>query len=634
MKSQDSHTDQSLTRCVPIKRLTSPLPFRAGLAMFLISSGSVVLPMSKAISAISTNVVAQVPAGATVIYVNPITGKDGTDAGVTEVTPYKTITYALSQAKANTIIQLAPGSYIKDNGEVFPLDIKQGVTLRGDEATKGQTTVIIGSGSFISPTIAGQNVTILAENDSRISGVTVTNPNSRGTAVWVESTNPTIENNTFSNSKREGVFVTGTGAPKIQNNLFTKNDANGIAMIRSAQGEVRNNRFETTGFGLAIGDQAAPLVSDNNIVQNNDGIVINGTARPVLRNNVIAFNRDNGVVATQNGQPDLGTTDNPGKNLIRNNGQTQPKLYFDLDNASSNTVAAVGNDIDPSRIFGKVDFVAASTGKVVFSDVEGWAQPYIQALASQNIIAGFPDGSFRPNDPVTRAQFAAIINKAFSPPAKQAGKEFTDVSTDFWAYKAIQSAYRGEFVAGYPDRTFKPGQQIPRVQALVSLANGLVLTSNNPNALSVYTDASQIPSYATSAVAAATQRQLVVNYPTLSQLNPNRNATRAEVSAFVYQALVNAGKAQVIQSPYLVQLPASPSGQFGNSPNSTTPASTGSPNSITPSSGAEPNSINSPAPGSPNLTTPASTGVPNPFTPPATVVPSPTPPAPGGSGPR
>ena len=602
--------------------------------MLLVSSGSVVLPERNAISAIPPTVVAQAPAGSTVIYVNPITGKDGTDAGVTQVTPYKTITYALSQAKANTIIQLAPGSYIKDNGEVFPLDVKQGVTLRGDEATKGQTTVIIGSGSFISPTIAGQNVTILAENDSRISGVTVTNPNSRGTAVWVESTNPTIENNTFSNSKREGVFVTGTGAPKIQNNVFTKNDANGIAMIRSAQGEVRNNQFETTGFGLAIGDQATPLVTDNNIVQNNDGIVINGTARPVLRNNVIAFNRDNGVVVTQNGQPDLGTTANPGKNLIRNNGRAQPKLYFDLDNASNSTVAAVGNDIDPTRIFGKVDFVAATTGKVIFSDVEGWAQPYIQALAAQNIIAGFPDGSFKPNDPVTRAQFAAIINKAFAPPAKQADKEFTDVSTSFWAYKAIQAAYRGEFVAGYPDRTFKPEQQIPRVQALVSLANGLVLTSTNPNALSVYTDASQIPSYATSAVAAATQRQLVVNYPTLSQLNPNRNATRAEVSAFVYQALVNAGKAQVIQSPYLVQLPASPSAQFGNGPNSTTPASTTSPNFTNPSPGAGPNSITSPAIGGSNLTTPASTGVPNPFTPPATAVPSPTPPATGGPGAR
>ncbi|MHC5829540.1 MAG: S-layer homology domain-containing protein, partial [Nostoc sp.] len=103
--------------------------------------------------------------------------------------------------------------------------------------------------------------------------------------------------------------------------------------------------------------------------------------------------------------------------------------------------------------------------------------------------------------------------------------------------------------------TFKPQQQIPRVQALVSLANGLGLTTNNQNVLNFYTDAAQIPNYAIAPVAAATARQLVINYPTAKQLNPNRQATRAEVAAFVYQALVNAGRAQPIPSSYLVTVP-------------------------------------------------------------------------------
>jgi hypothetical protein len=104
---------------------------------------------------------------------------------------------------------------------------------------------------------------------------------------------------------------------------------------------------------------------------------------------------------------------------------------------------------------------------------------------------------------------------------------------------------------------FNHSKEIPRVQVLVSLANGLKLSSDNQGALSIYSDASQIPGYATGSVAAATQRQLVVNYPTPSQLNPNRPATRAEVAAFVYQALVNAGRAEAISSPYLVSIPNS-----------------------------------------------------------------------------
>jgi hypothetical protein len=46
-----------------------------------------------------------------------------------------------------------------------------------------------------------------------------------------------------------------------------------------------------------------------------------------------------------------------------------------------------------------------------------------------------------------------------------------------------------------------------------------------------------------------------VNYPTPTQLNPNQNATRADVAAFVYQALVNAGRVPPISSPYLVNTP-------------------------------------------------------------------------------
>jgi hypothetical protein len=76
--------------------------------------------------------------------------------------------------------------------------------------------VIIGGGIYISPTFARQNIAVQADSGSTISGVTVTNPNPRGTAVWVESTNPTIKNSTFANSNREGIFVTGTAAPRLK----------------------------------------------------------------------------------------------------------------------------------------------------------------------------------------------------------------------------------------------------------------------------------------------------------------------------------------------------------------------------------------------------------------------------------
>jgi parallel beta-helix repeat protein len=572
MKRQGFHKPHSKTfRLLSSSHPRYTLPLRAGLsALILVSAGSMLLPAQVNAGAtfkesIAPTVTAQVPAtaAATAIYVNPATGADNAVSN-SEATPYKTITFALSKAQPGTVIQLAGGTYNIENGEKFPLFVTQGVTLRGDDASKGQAILITGGDFFVSPTFARQNITIRAEKDSTITGITVTNPNQRGSGVWVESTNPNITNSTFVNSVREGIFVTGTGNPKIENNVFTENKGNGVSVAKSATGEIRNNLFQSTGFGIAVSDLATPLITDNQIIQNYGGVVLTGSAKPVLRNNVIQDNRDHGLVALQKAQPDLGTQENPGKNLIRNNGKKDPKKFFDVLNATAeNTIVAVGNDIDPNRISGKVDFVAAKvepsagSGQTAFKDVPGgyWAKGYIEALASQNIIAGFPDGSFRPNEPVTRAQFATIINKALSPASKRPGIDFKDLKSNFWAYAAIQSAYQGQYVSGYPDGTFKPQQQIPRVQVLVSLANGLGLNAGTQNALSFYTDAAQIPKYATDSVAAATSRLLVINYPNVKQLNPNREATRAEVAAFVYQALVNAGRAQAIPSPYLVQTP-------------------------------------------------------------------------------
>ncbi|MDZ7956790.1 MAG: DUF1565 domain-containing protein [Aulosira sp. DedQUE10] len=539
--------------------LRSNLPLRAGISTVLaVSSGLTLLPGvvnadSIPEAGITPNLTAQVPATATVIYVNPATGADTAGAGTTEAAPYKTITFALTKAQAGTVIQLAPGTYNQQSGETFPLLLKPGITLRGDEASKGQAILITGGGFYTSRTFARQDITILAETGTTITGVSVTNPNQRGSGVWIESTNPNITNNTFSNSVREGVFVTGTGNPKIENNIFVQNKGNGVSVAKSAQGEIRNNLFQDTGFGLAIGGSSTPLIVENQILQNQDGLFISETAKPILRKNVIQNNKRDGVVATVNAAPDLGTNESPGGNLIRNN------TRYDVNNATKTTkILAVGNDIDQKRIFGSVDFVAANVGgATAFNDVPAgyWAKGYIEALASQKIIAGFPDGTFKPNDPVTRAQFATIITKALAPTSKRPAISFKDVKSDFWAYAAIQSAYQSQFVSGYPDGTFKPQQQIPRVQALVSLASGLGLTADNQNILTFYTDAAQIPQYALNQVSAATARQLVINYPTVKQLNPNRDATRAEVAAFVYQALVNAGRSPAIPSSYLVKVP-------------------------------------------------------------------------------
>src|SRR5919199_5312460 len=485
------------------------------------------------------------------IYVNPASGKD-TGAGSSSA-PFKTLTNALQKAVAGTTIQLAAGTYNAAGGEVFPLLIPAGVMVLGDEPSKGKGILIVGSGQYVSPTFASQNVTLHVESNAQLRGITVTNPVKLGTAVWIESTAPLIANNTFTGCGREGVFVTGTAKPLIFDNVFIANASSGVFLVRNAKGEVRRNVCQKTGYGIAISDSAAPLISDNKLLENSTGIFLSRGARPVLRRNLIEKNTSGGLLVTGEARPDLGSTQDPAGNILRNNGSA------DLQNSTSLTLVSVGNQLNPTQIQGPVVLRSAQVpapmlGPAQFSDLGShWATAFIQGLVSKGLIRGFPDGTFKPEASVTRAEYAAIIAKTFDLP-RQRGTSgvFADVAVDFWAAAAISQAAGMGFVSGFPDGTFRPLQNLTRVQALVSLVSGLGMTGGNPNLLLSYSDRAQIPSYATVAVSTATQRRLVVNYPKTNQLEPKRSITRAEVAAWIYQALVATGRADAIASPYIV----------------------------------------------------------------------------------
>lgn len=202
---------------------------------------------------------------------------------------------------------------------------------------------------------------------------------------------------------------------------------------------------------------------------------------------------------------------------------------------------------------------SSSAQTTAFSDVSSnyWAAQFIQQLSQRGVIAGFPDGTFRPEQPVTRAQFAAMIDKAFRKSQQRQVIAFSDVPSKYWASSAIGQAYSIGFLAGYPGNRFQPNQAIPRQQVLVSLANGLGYTfgGNTQSTLRYFNDASNIASYARSPIAAAIEKQIVVNYPNVKSLNPTATATRAQVAAFIYQALVSSNQAPAINSPYVVSNP-------------------------------------------------------------------------------
>ncbi|HEY9673493.1 MAG TPA: S-layer homology domain-containing protein [Waterburya sp.] len=201
--------------------------------------------------------------------------------------------------------------------------------------------------------------------------------------------------------------------------------------------------------------------------------------------------------------------------------------------------------------------IARRNALVNFSDISEsyWARNFIMELAQRGILTGFPDGKFHPEKPVTRAEFAALLSSVFKKAKIRDAVSFRDVSTRYWAYNGIREAYEMGFLGTVFGEQFKPYQSLTRLQVLTALVKGLNYTASSNSIeqiLRVYSDASAIPAEARSLVAAATERGIVVNYPNSSTCSPNQVATRGEVAAMLYQAMVSNGDATAISSPYVV----------------------------------------------------------------------------------
>ena len=197
-----------------------------------------------------------------------------------------------------------------------------------------------------------------------------------------------------------------------------------------------------------------------------------------------------------------------------------------------------------------------TSSQPLFSDIsQHWARPFIQRLQAQGLISGFKDNTFRPNQNLTRGEFATILKVAFPTSIKREYIPFKDVPKEFWAAEAIKIAYQSGFISGFPDGQFLPQSPVTRLQVLLALVSGLNLPQGESlNLKNIYEDGDTIPSYGTQAMITATRCELVVNYPYPQLFNPNSNATRGEVVSIIYQALVLLKKVNPIICPYIISL--------------------------------------------------------------------------------
>jgi len=167
-----------------------------------------------------------------------------------------------------------------------------------------------------------------------------------------------------------------------------------------------------------------------------------------------------------------------------------------------------------------------------------WGRNPIITLAGMNMLGGYPDGSFRPNANVTRAEFAAMLTRALEFESKpQASDRFTDAAGLGWAKGAIGAAVEANLMGGYPDGTFGAVRGISRAEIAVIIARVIdagyvrIRTSEIP-----VTFADAIPAWARSGVQTAA-RAGILRGSADNTFSPERIATRAEVAAMLYRLI-------------------------------------------------------------------------------------------------
>lgn len=181
----------------------------------------------------------------------------------------------------------------------------------------------------------------------------------------------------------------------------------------------------------------------------------------------------------------------------------------------------------------------------VFRDVPDgfWANCDINKLTAKKVIAGYPDRTFKPTLPISRAEFASLIANGLNlcQCNEYCNSMFTDVSANNWANNSIQRAVKAGYMAGYPDKTFQPKMPVTRAEALCTIAKAFNCNLSDcevQQILSQYKDGCNVPAWGKNQIAKALKNGVLESTLTPDMVRPCENASRADIAAMLADARV------------------------------------------------------------------------------------------------
>lgn len=170
------------------------------------------------------------------------------------------------------------------------------------------------------------------------------------------------------------------------------------------------------------------------------------------------------------------------------------------------------------------------------NDISGhWAEKTITAWQNDKKISGYEDNTFRPDNAITRAEFIHLINIMM--PSEQNGTiYFKDVSKNDWFYNDVSKAVGNHIIFGFEDNTFRPNEMLTRAQAAVIINN--ILQIHTTSNITIPIDDNDIPEWSKNAVYAMLNQNFLCGYEDGS-FGANRNMTRAETISMLNRIEIN-----------------------------------------------------------------------------------------------
>ncbi|MFP4978993.1 S-layer homology domain-containing protein [Paenibacillus sp. CN-4] len=180
------------------------------------------------------------------------------------------------------------------------------------------------------------------------------------------------------------------------------------------------------------------------------------------------------------------------------------------------------------------------------SDITGnWAEKQITQWMDSGLISGYPDGTFQPNRPVTRAELVALINKSFGF-TEEKEISFKDVDQSKWHYTELKKAAAAGYISGYADGTFGPDKKVSRQEFAVMV--GKLLQLQGSGSANGFQDQGQMAAWGKEAIGAVLDNGIMSGYDG-NKFLPNAPATRGEAVVILDRSLQLRGDKTAYNQP-------------------------------------------------------------------------------------